>query len=229
MKYKLLGIKSLSGYSSCPNCKEVGAYLYKGNGGSTCFPALLDEESNLIVAEPRTVDMFETGINGQVNVPLLVSLNNIGDKLFECTAIDQLHGVFGGNVKALINKIVFSTSVHSVLRQKTLEHSNSFMRSITPPSFMERGIRLLTDYKLWKGHECIINGEKTFSQIHLRTVLRITSRGTTNRRLIYTNEYIHNPIPKTLYGTPKTSKQELIDERLTRMSKPVPRIEQGRQ
>ena len=143
MKYKLLGIKSPSGYSSCPNCKEVGAYLYKGNGGSTCFPALLDEESSLIVAEPRTVDMFETGINGQVNVPLLVSLNNIGDKLFECTAIDQLHGVFGGNVEALINKIVFSTSVHSVLRQKRLEHSNSFMRSITPPSSMERGVRLV--------------------------------------------------------------------------------------
>ena len=153
MKYKLLGIKSPSGYSSCPNCKEVGAYLYKGNGGSTCFPALLDEESNLIVAEPRTMDTFETGVNGQVNIPLLASLNNIGDKLFECTAIDQLHGVFGGNFKALIKRIFFSTSVPLVLRQKRLEHANSFMRSITPPSFMERGVRLLTDYKLWKGHE----------------------------------------------------------------------------
>ena len=28
-----------------------------------------------------------------------------------------------------------------------------FTKSITPPSIIERGVRLLTEYKLWKGHE----------------------------------------------------------------------------
>lgn len=42
---------------------------------------------------------------------------------------------------------------------------------------------------------------------------------------LFTSGHIRKPIPKTFHGTPKPSKQELINLRLTRMSKPVPSIE----
>ena len=44
---------------------------------------------------------------------------------------------------------------------------------------------------------------------------------------LYTHEYIREPIPNTFNGTPKPSKKDLLVERLTRMTKPVQRIELG--
>ncbi|KAL5263690.1 hypothetical protein ACHWQZ_G008907 [Mnemiopsis leidyi] len=153
MKFKLLGIKSPSGYSSCPNCLESGAYLYKGKAGSLCFPPRVDMESQLVMAEPRTIANAEAGQNGQVFSPLLASLNSIGDKLFECMAIDQLHSVFEGNLKALTKMIFFSKDVPAQMRRQRLDLARKFMERIKPPHFMERGIRPLEDYKHWKAHE----------------------------------------------------------------------------
>lgn len=45
---------------------------------------------------------------------------------------------------------------------------------------------------------------------------------------IQTLGHIRKPIPKTFHGTPKPSKQELLNERLTRMSKPVSNIKLSR-
>ena len=40
-------------------------------------------------------------------------------------------------------------------------------------------------------------------------------------RQIDTTHDIRKPVPKTIHGTPKPSKRELLDKLLTRMSKPV--------
>ena len=88
MKFKLLGIKSSSGYSSCPNCLECRDYLYKVKAGSLCFQPRVDMESRLAS-------------------PVLATLNGIGAKLFECTAIDQLYSIFEGNLKSLTKMIFF--------------------------------------------------------------------------------------------------------------------------
>ena len=42
---------------------------------------------------------------------------------------------------------------------------------------------------------------------------------------LQTSKYIRKPIPRTFHGTPRPSKQDLIEQRLTRMAKPVPSIE----
>ena len=41
----------------------------------------------------------------------------------------------------------------------------------------------------------------------------------------HAKRHIRKPVPKTFHGTPKPSKQELLDKRITRMSKPGPSIE----
>ena len=153
MKFKLLGIKSPSGYSSCPNCLESGNYLCKGKAGSLCFPPRIDMESRLVMAEPRTIAGAESGQDGQVFSPVLASLNGIGDKLFECTAIDQLHSIFEGNLKSLTKMIFFSKDVSVQIRRKRLDVARTIMEKIKPPHFLERGIRPLEDYKHWKAHE----------------------------------------------------------------------------
>ena len=47
-----------------------------------------------------------------------------------------------------------------------------------------------------------------------------------NKKLpLDTTRHIRKPVHKTFHGTPKPSKQELLDKRITRMSKPGPSIE----
>ena len=47
-----------------------------------------------------------------------------------------------------------------------------------------------------------------------------------NKKLpLDTTRHIRKPVPKTFHGTPKPSKQELLDTRIARLSKPGPSIE----
>ena len=69
MKYKMMNVKSPSGYSSCTLCKIEGCYIYKGKGGSIGFSIQLNQNGNIL--------RFDAAVDASVRKLQLDNANEI--------------------------------------------------------------------------------------------------------------------------------------------------------
>ena len=69
MKYKMMNVKSPSGYSSCTLCKIEGCYIYKGKGGSIGFSIQLNQNGSIL--------RFDAAVDASVRKLRLDNANEI--------------------------------------------------------------------------------------------------------------------------------------------------------
>ena len=153
MKCDLLHLKGVTGYFSCPKCKQKGESVAKGRSSTVVKPATLGPKGELIKYHPRSKENFDLSLeDGVCKKSILSSLPMFTD-IFCNAAIDSMHGVYLGVFK-LAAKLWFKERGRPFsVSPAGYRIANDVMQKITPSSSIVRGVRSLDERADWKASE----------------------------------------------------------------------------
>lgn len=155
MKCDLLHLKGVTGYFSCPKCKQKGISVPKGKSSTVAKPTTVNPNNAVVMYEARTkadlmdVHKNEDGISG---VSVLVNMPEFSD-IFANTSIDSMHAVYIGVFKCAA-KLWFKVKGKPFSVSPTgYTLAKQAMLKISPSSSIVRGIRSLDERADWKASE----------------------------------------------------------------------------
>ena len=155
MKCDLLHLKGVTGYFSCPKCKQKGFSVEKGKSSTVVKPATTTPNGMVPVYQSRShadfanVKEVEDGVH---DISILASLPGF-ENVFANTSIDSMHAVYIGVFKLAVKLWFTEKGKPFSVSPAGYRLAKQTLLKIKPSRSNTRGIRCLDERADWKACE----------------------------------------------------------------------------